>query len=265
MTIVLLVLAAVLLWLAKQIFGALIAQQAKASIPEYTAAKARAAARLLPDDLALSYEEDWLAELESLEAKPFSAIKYALQLKKAARSIAEIAGGRESSRQWQPDFARVADLGLALFLLFLLLPVLLACSLSLKIEKGGRIFASRAMLGKGGRRFGLLSFHVEPATSPARVLRQFGLIELPALFNLLRGDLALIGPPAQLPVEDSDRGLVPLEVRPGLASWENLARWGHPGLTVEEARSRDLNRSLKNDMLLLALTPLAFMRGDREP
>lgn len=77
------------LWLLKHLLGSLISQQMKGSVPDYTASKARAAARLLPPDLAEEYEEDWLAELQGpLKDKPLSALKYALGLRLAARRIA---------------------------------------------------------------------------------------------------------------------------------------------------------------------------------
>jgi ABC-type multidrug transport system fused ATPase/permease subunit len=79
----------ILLWLLKQVLGPLIGQQAKGSIPGYTADKARKAARLLPSYLAEEYEQTWLAELKgpSLNDKPLSALKFALGLRHAARGI----------------------------------------------------------------------------------------------------------------------------------------------------------------------------------
>jgi hypothetical protein len=84
-----LAIAGGLLWLLKHLLGSLVSQQVKGSVPDYTASKARAAARLLPPDLAVEYEEEWLAELKGpLNNKPLSALKYALGLRLAARRIA---------------------------------------------------------------------------------------------------------------------------------------------------------------------------------
>jgi hypothetical protein len=93
----LLVLAAAL-WMAKQIVGPLIGQQVKGSVPDYTADRARAAAKLLPSELAEQYEDDWLAELHALVDKPLSAIRYAHGLRRAARRIASQAPGFDRRR-----------------------------------------------------------------------------------------------------------------------------------------------------------------------
>jgi hypothetical protein len=83
------VIGAGVLWLLKHLLGSLVSQEMKGSIPDYTVSKVRAAARLLPPDLAEEYEEDWLAELEGpLKDRPLSALKYALGLRLAARRIA---------------------------------------------------------------------------------------------------------------------------------------------------------------------------------
>jgi hypothetical protein len=88
------VVGGILLWLLKQVLGPLIGQQAKGSIPDYTADKARKAARLLPPDLAEEYEQAWVAELKGpgLKDRPLSALKFALGLRHAARGIRVKAG-----------------------------------------------------------------------------------------------------------------------------------------------------------------------------
>jgi hypothetical protein len=93
-----LLVLAVILWLAKQMVGPLIGQQMKGSVPDYTAGMARAAAKLLPPELAEKYEQDWLAELHALASKPFSAIRYALGLRRAAHRIASQAPGFDPRR-----------------------------------------------------------------------------------------------------------------------------------------------------------------------
>jgi hypothetical protein len=104
LTLVEVVIGGVALWLLKLLLGSLIGQQVKGSVPDYTASKARAAARLLPPDLAEEYEEDWLAELKGpLKDKPLSALKYALGLRLAARRIA---ARYERARFGLPSLAR---------------------------------------------------------------------------------------------------------------------------------------------------------------
>ena len=52
--------------------GSLIGQQARGSVPDYTHRLVKRAAEMLANELAASYEEDWLAELKALENKPLS-------------------------------------------------------------------------------------------------------------------------------------------------------------------------------------------------
>jgi hypothetical protein len=87
----------VLAWIAKQVLGALLSQQVKGSIPEYTTAKAIAAAELLPPQLGESYLRYWLAELHTLEPKPLSALRYSGRLANAARTIANRPGQLNAS------------------------------------------------------------------------------------------------------------------------------------------------------------------------
>lgn len=103
---------AAVLWVLKQVFGPLIGQEAKGSIPDYTASKARSAARRLPPGLADEYEEIWLAELEALKDKPLSALKFARGLRRAGSRIAK---GSAHSLSRPRAFARVgAHVGIPL-------------------------------------------------------------------------------------------------------------------------------------------------------
>jgi len=75
------------LWISKQVFGSLIAQQVKGSVPGWTAKRVEAAVELLPDELRDECRADWLAELTTLEDKPITALRFALGLRRAARGI----------------------------------------------------------------------------------------------------------------------------------------------------------------------------------
>lgn len=81
------ILAATVLWLAKQVLGSLLGQQARGSVPDYATKKVKAAVKRLPAELAEEYEADWLAELATLKDKPISALRYARGLPSAARKI----------------------------------------------------------------------------------------------------------------------------------------------------------------------------------
>jgi hypothetical protein len=85
------------LWIAKQIFGDLIIQQIKGSIPDYTTERVRMAVKHLPAELREEREADWLAELATLKDKPLSALRFAWGLGRAARRIAFC---HATGRQW---------------------------------------------------------------------------------------------------------------------------------------------------------------------
>lgn len=111
--------------------------------------------------------------------------------------------------------ARIRDLIIASVLLLILSPVLLACASAVRLSSPGPIFFRQRRLGRHGRPFGLLKFrtmihHAPPlwnpdgsaytgaddprVTSLGRFLRSTSLDELPQLFNVLRGEMSLVGP-----------------------------------------------------------------------
>jgi len=94
--------------------------------------------------------------------------------------------------------------------LFFLLPVLAVIAAAIKLDDGGTVFYAQARIGKGFRVFRFFKFRTmlpgsdrhSLLTAPAdarltrvgRFLRQYKLDELPQLFNVLKGDMQLVGP-----------------------------------------------------------------------
>jgi lipopolysaccharide/colanic/teichoic acid biosynthesis glycosyltransferase len=125
---------------------------------------------------------------------------------------------------------------IALVLLLILLPVFVVVALLIYVEDGGPIFFSQTRLGWGGRPFALLKFrkftpHCSAMgravtlngdtrlTRVGRCLEHTKLDELPQLWNILRGDMALVGPRPESMVfagcfSGVHRGL--LHYRPGI-------------------------------------------------
>ncbi|UGY90538.1 exopolysaccharide biosynthesis polyprenyl glycosylphosphotransferase [Streptomyces gobiensis] len=112
---------------------------------------------------------------------------------------------------------RTLDLTVAALALVATAPLLLACALAVRLSDGPGVIFRQERIGEGGRRFVLLKFRTllpadqhESATlwsvaddhrmSPVgRLLRRTSLDELPQLWNVLRGDMSLVGPRPERP------------------------------------------------------------------
>ena len=99
-------------------------------------------------------------------------------------------------------------------------------------------------------------------TRVGRLLRRFALDELPNLFNVLRGEMAIVGPRATLPAQVelyTPRQRRRLELKPGVTGWAQIH--GRAGIPWEERIELDVwyveHRSLRLDLRILARTPAA--------
>lgn len=124
---------------------------------------------------------------------------------------------------------RAMDIALSALLIGLSLPVILMIALVIKITEGGEVFYRQTRCGLNGRRFTLYKIrtmvqdaherrneleHLNEMSGPVfklrrdprvtllgRLLRRFSLDELPQLWNVLRGDMSLVGPRPPIPEE----------------------------------------------------------------
>jgi exopolysaccharide biosynthesis polyprenyl glycosylphosphotransferase len=190
---------------------------------------------------------------------------------------------------------RGLDLAVSAVLLTLLSPLLVAVSLFILVDSGRPVFFRQRRAGKDGKPFTMVKFRTmvadaeerlgelvdlekleEPAfkipadprvTRAGRLLRRFSLDELPQFFNVLRGDMSLVGP---RPEEEAvvalydERQRVRLAVKPGITG--PMQVYGRGDLTFEErlAMERDYldNLSVAGDLAILLRTPTAIFRGD---
>lgn len=111
---------------------------------------------------------------------------------------------------------RLFDLVFALVMLVLTSPLMLLCALAVKLCDGGPVLYLQKRLTYGGKEFSLCKFrsmipdaeadgaqlareHDARITPVGRILRKFRLDELPQLFNILKGDMSVVGPRPERP------------------------------------------------------------------
>ena len=137
-----------------------------------------------------------------------------------------------NSRRRDDAAGRAVDLALAVSLIAFTLPLLVVIALAVKFQGGGSVLCEHQRVGRGGRLFGCLTFQIaDPdrrATWVGDFLRQSGLDELPLLFNVLRGEMSIIGPRPIAVAEVSRYGrrlALYCSVRPGITGlWQVIGR-----------------------------------------
>jgi lipopolysaccharide/colanic/teichoic acid biosynthesis glycosyltransferase len=179
---------------------------------------------------------------------------------------------------------RAADVALAGAGLVLTSPLIGLAALATKLGDGGPVVYRQTRVGKNGVDFEVLKFRTmvvgaesmgagfavdqgdRRITRVGRVLRRTSIDELPQLWNIIRGDMSVIGPRPTLryQVEQYDEHQRRrLEVRPGLTGWAQVH--GRASLPWAERIELDVyyveNRSPKLDLEILLRTPLALFRG----
>lgn len=138
-------------------------------------------------------------------------------------------------------FKRVIDIILSLCLLFIIWPFLLLAIFFLYFaNKDAGVFFTQERPGKNAKTFKVIKFKTmtderdtdgkllpddKRLTKTGRVVRSLSIDELPQLFNVLKGDMALIGPrpllPKYLPLYSSEQ-FRRHEVRPGITGWAQV-------------------------------------------
>jgi lipopolysaccharide/colanic/teichoic acid biosynthesis glycosyltransferase len=179
---------------------------------------------------------------------------------------------------------RAADVAVAGTALVLASPILGAAALAVKLADGGSVLYRQTRVGKGGTDFELLKlrtmvpgaetqgagFAVDKGdariTRVGRVLRRLSLDELPQLWNVIRGEMSVIGPRPTLryQVERYDaQQRRRLEVKPGITGWAQVH--GRASLPWADRIELDVwyveHRSPSLDLKILAKTPLALFSG----
>jgi lipopolysaccharide/colanic/teichoic acid biosynthesis glycosyltransferase len=179
---------------------------------------------------------------------------------------------------------RAADVAIAGAGLALASPLLAAAALAVRLEDGGPVLYRQTRVGRDGEDFELLKLRTmvvgaeklgaglavnegDPRiTKVGRILRRLSLDELPQLWNVVRGDMSIVGPRPTLryQVETYDeRQRHRLDVKPGITGWAQVN--GRARLLWSERIELDLwyveNRSALLDLKILLRTPLALFGG----
>jgi lipopolysaccharide/colanic/teichoic acid biosynthesis glycosyltransferase len=180
---------------------------------------------------------------------------------------------------------RAFDVVVAAAALALASPVLALAILAIRLETKGHPIYRQRRIGKDGRPFDVLKLRTMVAgaesmgsglavnegdpriTRVGAVLRRFSIDELPNLVNVLKGDMAIIGPRPTVPVQveqytDRQRGR--LAVRPGITGWAQVN--GRTSLPWDERIELDLwyieHRSWRLDLRILTRTAAIVLGGE---
>jgi lipopolysaccharide/colanic/teichoic acid biosynthesis glycosyltransferase len=179
---------------------------------------------------------------------------------------------------------RAGDVAIAGGALLVASPLLALAALAVKLEDGGPVLYRQTRVGRDGADFELLKLRTMVVgaetmgtglavnrgdariTRIGRLLRRLSLDELPQLWNVVRGEMSVIGPRPTLryQVEQYDeRQRHRLDVKPGITGWAQVN--GRATLPWAERIELDLwyveHRSALLDLRILARTPFALFGG----
>jgi lipopolysaccharide/colanic/teichoic acid biosynthesis glycosyltransferase len=179
---------------------------------------------------------------------------------------------------------RVLDVALAAALLLATAPLLALAALAIRLESRGPVFYRQLRVGRDGQAFelwklrtmvpgaesmgaGIYVLEGDPRiTRTGQLLRRFSLDELPNLVNVLRGEMAIVGPrpTVQEQVDRyTERQRRRLEVKPGITGWAQIN--GRTSLPWPERIELDVwyveHRSLRLDLRILARTARMLATG----
>jgi exopolysaccharide biosynthesis polyprenyl glycosylphosphotransferase len=175
---------------------------------------------------------------------------------------------------WQQNIKRVIDVMVALLGLILLSPVMLYAAIRVRMTSSGPILYSQERIGYKGKKFNIIKFRSmyadaerngpqlssrrdERITSWGRIMRKWRIDELPQLWNVLRGEMSLVGPRPEREyymnriMQQTPYFRYLQKVKPGLTSW-GMVKFGYAE-NVEQMIER-----MKYDLIYIENISLAL-------
>lgn len=190
---------------------------------------------------------------------------------------------------WQASVKRFVDIVVSSIALLLLLPSFIYFAIKIKRDSKGPVFYSQERIGYLGKPFKILKFRTmytgaengtpklssandDRITTIGRTLRKYRIDELPQFWNILKGDMSIVGPRPERKyyinqiIEEAPYYCLLYKIRPGLTSWGPI-KIGYSD-TIEKMIERlnyDIiyieNMSLLNDLKILILTLEIIFKG----
>jgi len=190
---------------------------------------------------------------------------------------------------WEASVKRFSDIIISFLALVVLSPVLIYFMIKIKIDSKGPVFYRQERIGRLGKPFKILKFRTmyvgsengTPQLSSAndsritfvgRILRKYRIDEIPQFWNILKGDMSLVGPRPERRyyinkiIEEAPYYCLLYRIRPGLTSWGPI-KIGYSD-TIEKMIERlnfDIiyldNMSLVTDVKILIYTFEIIFKG----
>ena len=191
---------------------------------------------------------------------------------------------------WQFSMKRGIDIFASALALFILSPIFLILAIGVKLSSPGPVFFWQERIGKHGRPFRIVKFRSmyadaerngpqlsstsDPRITPfGRWMRKTRMDELPQFWNVLKGDMSLVGPrPERQHFIDAIMEVAPHyrhlhKVRPGITSWGQV-KFGYAENVEQMVRRLKFdvlyieNMSIAMDLKILAYTVIIIFKGD---
>jgi exopolysaccharide biosynthesis polyprenyl glycosylphosphotransferase len=191
---------------------------------------------------------------------------------------------------WQFSLKRIVDIAASVLAIIILSPLFLVLAILVKLSSPGPIFFRQERIGKFGRPFRIIKFRsmycdaerngpqlsssADPRITPiGRWMRKTRMDEIPQFWNVIKGEMSLVGPrPERQHFIDAITAVAPHyrhlhKVRPGITSWGQV-KFGYAENVDQMVRrlKYDIlyieNMSLAVDLKILAYTVLIILRRD---